>query len=210
MKTLIAKKLGMTRVYDKTTGNIVPVTIIQAQSNTIHQVKTEDKDGYHAIQLGFDPIRDKLVTTPLKGHFKKCNTSPTRYIKEFRIDEDEKFESGQTLGVEIFEGVKFVDIIGKTKGRGFSGAIKRHNFQRGRMSHGNTNRREIGSMGSNTFPAHVFPGKRMPGRYGNEQVTIKGLTIVEIKKEDGIILLKGAIPGPTNGIVFIRQNQTKY
>ncbi len=206
MQCLLGKKIGMTRIFDDL-GKAIAVTVIHAPKNIIHQVKTKEKDGYYAVQLGIEEISEKKVNKPLLGHFKKCGTTPTRVIKECRLNDNEgSFSSGQRVGVEIFEKVKFLDITGTTKGRGHAGTIKRHNFKRGRESHGNTNVREHGSVGANTFPARVFPGMRMSGHYGNERVTIKRLKIVAIDKENSLIFINGAVPGRNNGIVIMKKS----
>ncbi|MBN1576403.1 MAG: 50S ribosomal protein L3 [Chitinispirillaceae bacterium] len=194
----------MTRVFDET-GKSVGVTVIQTGQNIIHQVKNGEKDGYHAVQLGFEEIPEKKVNKPALGHFKKLGTPPTRVIKEVRCDaSDSGKASGQRVGVEVFDNVKFVDVSGTTKGRGHTGTIKRYNFQRGRKTHGNTNVRERGSVGANTYPARVFPGLKMSGQYGNGKVTIKRLEVVTIDKESGLVFLRGAVPGRNQGIVVIR------
>ena len=204
MRGLIGRKVGMTRVFDKTSGKEIPVSVIQTGTNVVHQVRTKEKDGYSAVQLGFEAVSDKKLTKPLAGHFKKLGSTPTRILKEFKLDSaDEQLAAGQRVGVEVFENVKLVDVEGTTKGHGFSGTIKRFNFQRGRETHGNTNHREPGSVGQNTYPGRVFPGVHMMGQFGNEQATMKRLTLVGVEKEAGLIYVKGAIPGPTAGLVYI-------
>jgi large subunit ribosomal protein L3 len=204
MQGLIGKKIGMTRMFDKDTGKAVAVTVIAAANNVVHQVKTPDKDGYAAVQLGFGPVTEKKLTKPQIGHFKKLGSAPSRLVKEFALDSaDEKPQPGATVGVEMLEKTKIVDVIGTSKGRGFAGTIKRHHFMRGRESHGNTNVRERGSMGSNTFPGHVFKGLRMSGHLGAAQVTARNIELVGIDKEAGLVFVKGAIPGANRGIVYI-------
>jgi large subunit ribosomal protein L3 len=208
MQGLIGKKVGMTRIFEKDTGRAVAVTVIQAGNNVVHQVKTMEKDGYSAVQLGFDPIREKRTTKPIIGHCKKHGTTPTRVIKEFALDTaDEKVQQGSSVGVEMFEKVKLVDVIGISKGRGFAGTIKRHHFMRGRESHGSGCTRERGSMGSNTFPAHVWKGLRMSGHMGNRQTTGKNIPLVGIDKESGLVFVNGPVPGPDGGIVFITKRK---
>lgn len=193
-------------MFDPNSGEVQPVTVVQTGQNVIHQVKTEENDGYRAVQLGFGSIEERKMDKATQGHFKKLNSEPTKVILECELDSaSEEVKSGTKVGLEIFEHTRFVDVIGTTKGRGFSGTIKRHHFKRGRMTHGNSNRREAGSIGSNTFPAHVIPGKKMSGHLGNERVTIKNLKVVSINKEAGLIYIKGAIPGRNKGIVFIRK-----
>jgi large subunit ribosomal protein L3 len=208
MQGLIGRKVGMTRMFEKETGKAFAVTVIQAANNAVLQVKTKEKDGYCAVQLGFEPVAEKRVTKPILGHCKKHGSAPTRIIKEFPLDSaDEKVQPGTSVGVESFEKVKIVDVIGISKGRGFAGTIKRHHFMRGRESHGSGCTRERGSMGSNTFPAHVWPGLRMSGHMGSAQVTAKNVELIGIDKEAGLVFVKGAVPGPTRGILFIRKRK---
>ncbi|MBD3419589.1 MAG: 50S ribosomal protein L3 [Chitinivibrionales bacterium] len=210
MQGLIGKKIGMTSVFDKETGESVPVTIIQIGKNVVHQVKTTEKDGYTAAQLGFDACKEKRVTRPRLGHFNKLGTEPTRVVREFGIEaEDSELAPGQKVGIEIFDNVEYVDVSGTTKGRGYTGTIKRHNFQRGRETHGNTNHRDRGSLGAGTYPARVFPGLKMAGHYGAEQQTIKGLEIFSLDKEEGLVLVKGSVPGRNKGYVFVKKNLSK-
>jgi large subunit ribosomal protein L3 len=210
MQGLIGKKIGMTQIFNKDSGEVIPVTIIQTGTNVICQVKNPEKDGYRAVQLGFEVRSDKRMTKPLLGHFKKHNAVPTRIVKEFNLDNtEEQLTPGQTVGVEVFENIKFVDVTGICKGRGFSGGIKRHNFKRGRETHGCKAHRQRGSSGSNTTPGRVVPGLRMEGQYGNTQVTTKNLLLVGVDKEAGLVLIRGAVPGPSKGIVYIKKNLTK-
>ncbi len=206
MQGIIGKKIGMTQVFSPDSGRYIPITVIQAGTNVVHQVKTAASDGYSAVQLGFDIMSDKKVNKPLLGHFKKCNSVPTRVIREFDLDSpEEKVSPGQKIGVEVLENVKFVNVVGITKGRGFTGGIKRHNFQRGRETHGCKAHRIRGSSGANTTPGHVWKGLRMEGHYGNAQVTIRNLEVVALDKEAGLVLIKGAVPGPNKGIVVINK-----
>jgi large subunit ribosomal protein L3 len=210
MRGLIGRKVGMTRVFDKTSGMEIPVTVIHTGTNVVHQVKTIEKDGYRAVQLGFESVSDKKLNKPMAGHFKKIGSSATRIIKEFEFDsKEEQVQPGQRIGVEILENVKFVDIWGTTKGRGFSGTIKRHNFQRGRETHGNTNHREPGSVGQNTYPGRVFPGLKMFGQYGNEGCTVRNIKVVGVEKDAGLVYVKGAIPGATRGLVYVLKSKSK-
>ncbi|MBD3242026.1 MAG: 50S ribosomal protein L3 [Chitinivibrionales bacterium] len=206
MRGLIGKKVGMTRFFDKDTGREIPVTIIETAQNVVHQVKTVEKDGYRAVQLGYGIVPEKRVTKPLLGHFRKSNAAPSRTLKEFGLDEGETDPTlGQKVGVEVLQDVKFVDVIGTSKGRGYAGPIKRHNFHRGRETHGNTNHREPGSTGACSFPSRVFPGQRMAGQYGNAQCTIRRLEVVGVEQDAGLVYVKGSIPGRSSGIVFIRK-----
>jgi large subunit ribosomal protein L3 len=204
MQGIIGKKIGMTQMFSQDSGKYIPITVIQADANVVHQVKTVENDGYSAVQLGFDIVSDKKVNKPLAGHFKKHNSTPTRVIKEFKLDSaEEKVTPGQKIGLEVLENVKFVNVVGTIKGRGFTGGIKRHNFQRGPKAHGSKSIRIRGSSGSNTTPGHVLKGLRMEGHYGNAQVTTRNLEVVALDKEAGLVIIKGAVPGPNRGIVFI-------
>lgn len=210
MRGLIGKKVGMTRFFDDTTGQEIPVTIIEAAENVVHQVKTVENDGYRAVQLGYGVVAEKRVTKPELGHYKKWSGVPTRTVKEFGLDDGEEDPTpGAKVGVEILEDVKYVDVTGVSKGRGYAGTIKRHNFKRGRETHGNTNHREPGSTGACSYPSRVFPGQRMSGQYGNTRSTVRGLQVVGIEKESGLVYVKGAVPGRNSGIVFIRKNSVK-
>ena len=209
MQGLIGKKVGMTRIFTDA-GQAVPVTVILAGNNVVHQVKTADKDGYAAVQLGFEEVTEKKVTKPLIGHFKKSGGVLSRIVKEFNLDTaDEALQLGQRVGVEILEDIKFVDVVGVSKGRGHAGTIKRHNFERGRKTHGNTNYRERGSCGQNSYPARVFPGLKMSGHYGSARITAKRLEVVAIDKEAGLVFVKGAVPGRNSGYVFIKKNGSR-
>ena len=207
MTGLIGRKVGMTRMFDEDSGRAVAVTIIQAGTNIVHQVKTAERDGYRAVQLGFEPVADTACAKPQAGHFKKLGTEPTRYVKEFAADDnDEELKPGQKVGVEIFENVQYVDVVGISKGRGFAGTIKKHNFQLGRATHGNTNHRERGSLGAGTYPGRVFPGVKMAGQYGAARTTAKKLEVYDVDKELGLVYVKGSVPGSTRGIVYIKKN----
>lgn len=203
MQGLIGKKIGMTRIFNDS-GRAVAVTVIQAGDNIVHQVKTTEKDGYSAVQLGFGELAEKRVNKPQLGHFRKLGSAPTKTVKEFKLDSaDEEVKPGQKVGVEVFEGVKFINVTGVSKGRGHAGTIKRYNFERGRESHGNTNVRERGSSGACSYPARVMPGLRMSGHMGAEQVTTRKLEVVGIDKEAGLVYVKGSVPGHRSGIVYL-------
>lgn len=205
MQGLIGKKIGMTRLFNDA-GRAVAVTVIQAGNNVVEQVKTADKDGYSAVQLGFEPVADRKVTMPELGHFKKLGTAPMKILKEFKLDSaEEALAAGQVVGVEVFENVKFVNVTGISKGRGHAGTIKKYNFQRGRESHGNTNVRERGSAGANSYPARVMPGLKMSGHMGAAQVTTRRLEVVGIDKEAGLVFVKGSVPGHKTGFVFLKK-----
>jgi large subunit ribosomal protein L3 len=206
MKAILGKKVGMTRIFDEQ-GNVVPVTVIEATPNTVTQIKTIEKDGYQAIQLGWGEA--KKVTKPQEGHLKasKANSRKLREVPFFDLvaegGQSNELKVGDKLTVEMFvEGDK-VQVCGVSKGKGFAGVIKRHNFRRGPMSHGSHHYREPGSIGA-MFPQHVFKGTKLPGRMGSDQVTTKNLKIVSVDKENNLLVLRGAVPGPAKGLVVIR------
>jgi large subunit ribosomal protein L3 len=210
MQGIIGRKIGMTKMFSKDVGKSVPITVVEAGTNVVHQIKTQENDGYSAVQLGFDLVAEKKVTKPLLGHFKKNNSSPTRVIREFKLDSaEEKLTPGQKVGVEVLENVKYVDVVGTTKGRGFSGGIKRHNFHRGPAAHGSKSIRVRGSSGANTSPGSVKKGLKMEGHYGAAQRTIRNLEVMALDKEAGLVMIKGAIPGPNKGIVYISKIMKK-
>jgi large subunit ribosomal protein L3 len=200
---LIGKKLGMTQIFEES-GRVVPVSIIEAGPCPIVQVKTLEREGYTAIQIGFDELKESRTNKPEQGHVKKAHVTPRRILREIRVDDPSSFKVGDTLDVKLFEGARLVHVTGTSKGRGFAGTIKRHHFQRGRKTHGNKNYREPGSVGESAFPSRIFPGKRMPGRMGGVKRTTRNLTIVQIDAENNLLFIKGSIPGANNGIVFVR------
>ncbi|OAG27246.1 50S ribosomal protein L3 [Thermodesulfatator autotrophicus] len=206
---LIGKKLGMTRIFTPS-GESVPVTVIELGPCTVVQVKTEDRDGYNAVQLGFKPKKLTKLNKPMQGHFKKAGLDHGFYVlKEFKVDDPSAFSPGQviTLADLSLESGKKVKVTGKSKGRGFAGAIKRWGFKRQPMSHGAKQvHRKPGSSGASTFPGRVIKGKKMPGHYGNETVTIRNLSIVDVKPEKNVILVKGAVPGSVNSYVYVYFN----
>lgn len=203
---LIGKKLGMTRAFQPD-GRSVPVTVIQAGPCVVTQVKDENSDGYSAVQMGFGAKKPKNTPMPMQGHFRKAGTDPLRTVIEFRIDEGHAYKAGDTVSVSVLAEAPMVDVTGTTKGRGFAGAIKRHNHHRGPAAHGSKNVRMMGSIGMHTFPGRVMPGKDMPGHYGNKQETKKNLTVVAIDQEKNLLLVRGSVPGHKNGIVFIRPSR---
>jgi large subunit ribosomal protein L3 len=200
---LIGRKLGMTQIFEES-GKVVPVSIIEAGPCPIVQVKTPEKEGYAAIQIGFDEVREARVTKAEAGHCKKNNVAPRRVLREVRVDDASAFKVGETIDVKVFEGAKIVHVTGTSKGRGFAGTVRRHHFQRGKKTHGNKNYREPGSVGASAFPSRIFPGKRMPGRMGGVRRTTRNLTLVQIDAENNLLFVKGSIPGANNGIVFVR------
>ena len=203
---LIGKKLGMTRRFQED-GRSVPVTVIEAGPCVVTQVKTEQGDGYTAVQLGFGAKKPKNTPLPMQGHFRKAGTDPLRTVVEFRMDEGHAYKLGDTVSVGVLAEIEAVDVTGTTKGRGFSGAIKRHGHHRGPAAHGSKNVRMSGSIGMHTFPGRVLPGKPMPGQYGNKKETKKNLKVIAVDQERNLILVRGSVPGHKNGIVFIRPSR---
>jgi large subunit ribosomal protein L3 len=202
---LIGRKIGMTQLFEQS-GKVVPVSVIEAGPCPVVQVKTPDKEGYAAIQIGFDEMKESRVNMAESGHFKKANVTPRRILREVRVDDTASFKVGDTLDVKLFENIKIVHVTGTSKGRGFAGTIRRHHFQRGRKTHGNKNYREPGSVGASAFPSRIFPGKRSPGRMGGVQRTTRNLTLLQIDAENNLLFIKGSIPGANNGIVFVRMD----
>lgn len=202
-KGIIAKKIGMTQIFDET-GKVIPVTVVEAGPCVVVQKKTVENDGYNAVQLGFGDIRPKRVNKPLTGHFKKADVALKRTLKEFRFDDTESLNVGDIVKADTFEKGDIVDVSGKSKGHGFSGTIKRHNFARLKETHGTGPvHRHAGSMGACSSPSRIFKGKGMPGQYGNTKVTVQNLTVVKVDAENNLIAIKGAVPGPKNGTVTI-------
>lgn len=200
MKAIIGKKIGMTQVFDKD-GFMVPVTVISAGPCVVVQKKTADKDGYEAIQVGFDPAKEKRVTKPLKGHFGKAGVKPTRVLQEFRGASD--LEVGSEIKADIFEAGAKVSVIGTSKGRGFQGVVKRHGYSGGPATHGSKTGRIPGSIGNSAWPSRVFPGKKLPGQMGNVRTTVRNLTVVGVDAEQNLIWVKGAVPGARNSYLTI-------
>ena len=201
-KAIIGKKLGMTQVF-LNDGTMVPVTVIQAGPCTVTQVKTQERDGYDAIQLGFEEIAERKLNKPQLGHLKASKVA-VRHMHEFKL-EGSALQVGQTVECDVFSAGDFVDVTGVTKGHGFSGVIKRWNQHRLKETHGvGPVHREVGSMGPISSPSRVMPGKNLPGHYGVEQVTVLNLSVVKVDKERGVLLVKGAVPGAKNSIVYVR------
>ena len=196
----------MTQIFDEK-GNVIPVTLIEAGPCVVSQKKTVENDGYEAVQLAFEDVREKLLTKPELGHLKKNGIAPKRHLKEFRLEDSASYTVGQVVTVETFAAGDKVDITGITKGRGFSGCVKRWGHHILRMTHGTGPiHRQCGSMGANSTPSRVFKNKKMAGQYGNEQVTILNLVAVKIDAEKNLIAVKGAVPGSKGGIVFLRDS----
>ena len=199
---LLGNKIGMTQIFDES-GNIIPVTILKVGPCIVTQIKTKSKDGYNSIQIGYGNISNKLLNQPELGHLEKSNIQPLKYLKEFKISEQDEFKIGQVLNVESFLPGQFVNIKGKTIGKGFSGLQKRHNFSRGPMTHGSKNHREPGSIGMGTTPGRVLPGKKMAGQLGNKITTIKKLKVIQINSEENILVIKGSVPGKPGNLLKI-------
>jgi large subunit ribosomal protein L3 len=202
---LIGKKLGMTRIFDSE-GLAIPVTVIEAGPCFVVQKKTGAKEGYDALQVGFERRSLGKFNKPEKGHFTKHDAkSGFKYLRELRLEGEGDFQEGQEITVEQFAIGDIVDVIGTSKGRGFAGTIKRHKFHRGPMTHGSMNKRAPGSIGASAYPSRVVPGKKMPGQMGNARVTQKNLEVVDVRPEENLLIVKGAVPGPQQGLVFIQK-----
>ena len=202
MKGILGKKIGMTQVFTKD-GKLIPVTVVEVEKNIVTQIKTVEKDGYDAIQLGTDSVRESLSNKPKMGHTKKANTTPKRFLREIRGVNVNDYTLGQEIGVDIFEAGEIVDVTGTSKGKGFQGVIKRHNQKIGPKGHGSQYHRGVGSLGT-LLPMHVLKGKKMPGQMGAVQRTVQNLEIVAIDLENSVILVKGNVPGPKKSLVMIR------
>ena len=203
VNAILGRKIGMTQVWDED-DNVVPVTVIQAGPCPVVQVKTQETDGYCAVQIGYGDIKEKHVNQPMAGHFAKAGVEPTRYLREVRVPEGEEHHVGEIVSVSDFEGVQKVDVIGTSKGKGFQGRIKRWGERRGPESHGSKFHRDAGSIGMCTYPGRVLKGHHMPGHMGNARVTVRNLTVVPIDTEQNLMLVKGAVPGGKNSLVTIR------
>ena len=204
-KAILGRKLGMTQIFTEE-GRVVPVTVVESGNNFVLQNKTDETDGYNAVQIGFGDIKEKNVNKPLKGHFEKAGVKAVRFIREMRLADPSEYNVGDTIGVDIFAAGDLVDVVGTSKGKGFAGGIKRHNFARGPMGHGSKSHREPGSTGAMISGpgGRVLKGKKLPGRMGGERVTVQRLTIVRVDTDRNLILIKGAIPGPKKGFVVIK------
>jgi large subunit ribosomal protein L3 len=201
---LIARKRGMTQVFGAD-GNSIPVTVLEAGPCTVVQVKTTAHDGYAALQLGFEPRRKK-VPKPMAGHFKKAGVAAARVLREVRLESVDGYQVGQTLDVGLFKPGELVDVTGVTKGRGFQGGIKRHGWLGGEATHGSMFHRAPGSIGASSDPSRVFPGHRLPGRMGADRVTVPHLEVVRVVPEQHLLVIKGAVPGPTGGLLLVRKS----
>ena len=202
-KAIIGRKLGMTQVFSAD-GKVIPVTVVEAGPCPVVQIKTGERDGYSALKLGFVKVNEQALNKPEIGQFKKAGVEPQKYLKEFRVDNAGEYAVGNVVTVEKFAAGDKIDVVGMTKGHGFSGVIKRWNQHRLKETHGvGPVHREVGSMGANSSPSRVFKNKHMPGQYGNERVTIQNLEIVKVDAARNALLIKGAIPGPKGGVVCI-------
>jgi len=204
VKAIIGKKAGMTQIFDEK-GRVVPVTVIEAGPCVVTQKKVDEKDGYSAIQMGFEEVQEKRLSKPENGHLKKAGVAPVRHLKEFKLEEPDAYNVGDTLYADVFAEGDKVDVTGTSKGKGFAGVVKRHNAGRTPMSHGGGPvHRHAGSMGSGTDPSRIFKGKIGAGHMGVEQVTIQNLEVVKVDKEMNLIAIRGAVPGPKGSLVFIK------
>jgi large subunit ribosomal protein L3 len=202
---IIGRKLGMTQIFLED-GSIVPVTVVESGPCPVVQKKTKERDGYSALQLSFLPKKSHRVNKPLSGHFKKAGVAPSYHLMEFRLEEVDGVEAGQEVTVDLFKPGDIVDVTGFSKGKGFAGVIKRHGFRGANASRGTHEYfRHGGSVGANSFPAHVFKGHRMPGHHGDQRVTIQNITVMDVKEDQNLILLRGGLPGSRHGLVFIRR-----
>jgi len=203
LKAILGKKLGMTQVFDDK-GRVVPVTVIQAGPCVVIQKRTPEKDGYEAIQVGFEPIPEHKVNKPLRGHFAKAGVPPFRYVRELRV-EVKDYQVGQEIKADIFQPGERVDVTGISKGKGFAGGIKRHGFARGPMAHGSKYHRRPGSLGAKGV-ARVFRGRKLPGHLGARRVTVQGLEVIKSDPERHLLLVKGSVPGPRKGLLVIKSS----
>ncbi len=203
-KAILATKVGMTQIFADN-GVLTPVTVLSAGPCYVTQVKTVEKDGYAAVQVGFGDIREKLVNKPEMGVFKKAEVAPKRFVREFKFENAEEYKPGQEIKADIFAAGDHIDVMATSKGKGYQGAIKRCGQHRGPMTHGSKFHRHQGSNGSSSDPSRVYKGKGMPGQMGNERVTIQNLEIVRVDAENNLILVRGAVPGPKKGLVTIKE-----
>ncbi|EHK87985.1 50S ribosomal protein L3 [Saccharomonospora azurea] len=204
VKGILGTKLGMTQVFDEN-NRVIPVTVVKAGPNVVTQVRNKEKDGYSAVQLAFGAIDPRRVNKPETGHFEKAGVTPRRYLAELRTADADAYEVGQEITAEVFSDGAVVDVTGTTKGKGYAGVMKRHGFRGQGASHGNqATHRAPGSIGGASTPGRVFKGMRMAGRMGSDRVTTQGLTVHSVRADDGLLLIKGAVPGPKGGLVFVR------
>ena len=207
---ILGKKIGMTQIFED--EKLIPVTVIEAGSNFVVQIKTNEKEGYNAITLAFDEKKEKNTNKPEAGLFKKAGITPKKFLKEFKVADTASYELGQEFKVDVLEGIEFVDITGTSKGKGTAGVMKRHNFGGNRASHGVSRNNRLGgsNAGGAASNSNVPKGKKMAGRLGNEQVTVQNLRVIKFDVENNLLLVKGAIPGPKNGYLVIKKSVKKY
>lgn len=208
MKNMLGRKIGMTQIFQED-GSVVPVTVVEAGPLVVVQKKTVEIDGYNAIQVGFEEVKEHRLNKPTKGHFDKGNVEYKKYLREFIVENPDEFEIGQEIKADVFQEGDLVDVTGTSKGKGTQGVIKRHGFGRGRESHGSKFHRAPGGMSAGTYPGRVFKGHRMGGRMGNERVTVQNLEVVRVDVDKNLILIRGAIPGPKKGLISIKQTVKK-
>ena len=208
MKAIIGKKVGMSQIFDEN-GKVVPVTVVEAGPCTVVQKKTVESDGYVAVQLGYGDISAKKVSKPAKGHFDKADVAPKRTLREFRLDDISAMNVGDILKADVFAVGDRIDVVGTSKGKGYAGTIKRWGTHRGPMTHGSGYHRGAGSLGACSSPSRVFKGKKLPGHLGNERVTIQNLDVVKVDTERNLLLVKGAVPGPKGGLLYIKDTNRK-
>jgi large subunit ribosomal protein L3 len=205
-KFILGKKIGMTQVFDEK-GVMIPVTVVQAGPVAVIQKKTEEIDGYNAVQVGYQDIPERKANKPMKGQFEKAKVTPKKFLREFRVDDINGFEVGNVIKVEdMFQAGDKIDVSGISKGKGYAGTVKRFGTARGRMTHGSGYHRGLGSMGAHSDPSRIFKGKVMPGHLGAEKVTVQNLSVVRVDAERGLLLVKGAVPGPKGGLLVIKDS----
>lgn len=203
-KGLVGKKLGMTGLFTAE-GHHIPVTVLQVGPCVVTQIKTVETDGYNALQVGFGEKKASRINKPIQGHLKKSGVSGCAYLREISVDDPSEYSLGQTISLDMFKVGEKVNVTGTTKGRGFAGVIKRHGFHGGKMSHGSRSKRIPGSIGCSATPSKVIKGKKLPGHYGNQRHTAQNLEIIDVRPEQNIILIRGAVPGSTHGLVEIKK-----
>jgi large subunit ribosomal protein L3 len=205
---LLGRKIGMTRVYDAK-GNVTPVTVIEAGANTVVQVKNPETDGYSAVQVGFDSQKESRVTKPLIGHFKKANSDPKKFVREFRLPDGTELDGDLNVSVNQFQPGEFVDVIGRSKGKGFQGVVKKHGFAGQGAAHGSKTHRRNGAVGNRSTPGRIWKNMGMPGHMGDDRVTVQNLRIVQVRPEENVILVCGAVPGSNGSYVVVRPAKKK-
>lgn len=203
MKTILGKKIGMTQIFAET-GEVIPVTVIQAGPEVVTQVKTVETDGYNAVQVGYEDQKPQRTNKPMKGHFEKNGIAPKKYVAEFTVEEGETYEVGQEITVADFEEGSLMDVTGTSKGKGTQGNIKRHGHHRGPMTHGSKHKRLHGALAGGTYPSRVFKGNKSPGRMGRETVTVQNVKLVKVDTDRNLMLIRGAVPGGNGSLVRVR------